>query len=157
MKAGFNTKLLELTPKVIAWAEDKCSFILREGQPLDELLLTAARNVGVNQPEHIRVAKVSIIPEPDSPDLKQAAHDIGLLDSRTVGLTFGYGIIVCQGCWNTRLLCHEFRHVYQYEQAGSIAAFLTVYLQQIVAVGYNNAPFEIDARVYESLCLKSTI
>lgn len=38
---------------------------------------------------------------------------------------------------------------HQYEQAGSIAAFLPRYLQQIVTVGYNNAPFEIDARSHE--------
>jgi hypothetical protein len=39
--------------------------------------------------------------------------------------------------------------VHQYERAGSIAAFLPVYLQQIVELGYNNAPFEIDARSHE--------
>jgi hypothetical protein len=35
------------------------------------------------------------------------------------------------------------------EMAGSIAAFLTVYLQQLVTVGYENSPFEIDARAHE--------
>ena len=40
-------------------------------------------------------------------------------------------------------------HVYQYEKAGSIAAFLPQYLQQIAIVGYANAPFEIDAREHE--------
>jgi hypothetical protein len=40
------------------------------------------------------------------------------------------------------LLSHECRHVYQYEAAGSIAAFLPVYLQQIATVGYESAPFD---------------
>lgn len=44
---------------------------------------------------------------------------------------------------------HELRHVHQYEQHGSIAAFLRVYLRQIVEVGYANAPLEADARAHE--------
>jgi hypothetical protein len=48
-----------------------------------------------------------------------------------------------------QLLAHECRHVAQYEMAGSVAAFLTVYLHQLVTVGYDNSPFEIDARAHE--------
>lgn len=48
-----------------------------------------------------------------------------------------------------RLLSHEYRHVHQYEAAGSIAAFLRRYLQQIAEVGYERAPYEIDARQWE--------
>jgi hypothetical protein len=39
--------------------------------------------------------------------------------------------------------------VHQYEAAGSIAAFLPLYLQQIVLYGYERAPFEVDARAHE--------
>ena len=66
-----------------------------------------------------------------------------------VGLTLGYSVFVCTGHVNPRLLRHEFRHVYQYEQAGSISAFLPVYLGQIVRIGYRDAPFEVDARAHE--------
>ncbi len=44
---------------------------------------------------------------------------------------------------NPRLLRHEFRHVHQYEKAGSISAFLPIYLGQI------DAPLEADARAHE--------
>jgi hypothetical protein len=37
----------------------------------------------------------------------------------------------------------------QYETAGSIAALLAVYLEQIATVGYDNAPFELDAVRHE--------
>ena len=67
-----------------------------------------------------------------------------------VGLTLGYGVYVCHGHGTVRLLSHEFRHVYQYEQAGSIAAFLPVYLQQIVTFGYNNAPMARGAGIQGS-------
>ena len=48
-----------------------------------------------------------------------------------------------------RLLAHECRHVYPYEVAGSIEAFLLLYLEQIAEVGYERAPYEVDARTRE--------
>jgi hypothetical protein len=61
-------------------------------------------------------------------------------------MTLGYGIFVEAEHASIRLLSHECRHVYQYEQAGSIDAFLTEYLTQIATVGYADAPLEADAR-----------
>jgi hypothetical protein len=66
-----------------------------------------------------------------------------------VGITFGHGIYIREGTVSNRLVSHELRHVHQYEAAGSIAAFLATYLQQIVTVGYDNAPLELDARAHE--------
>ena len=138
-----------ILPKAIAWAEAQYSSLSQVGQPLNELLLGVASSVGVLQPERIRVVEVPSLPLPEDLELQQAALSAGLLGPGMVGLTFGYGIYVCYGHGNVRLLSHEFRHVHQYEQAGSIAAFLSIYLQQIVTVGYNNAPLEIDARAHE--------
>jgi hypothetical protein len=39
--------------------------------------------------------------------------------------------------------------VYQYEVAGSIDAFLALYLQQIAEFTYDRAPFELDAEAWE--------
>jgi hypothetical protein len=39
--------------------------------------------------------------------------------------------------------------VHQYEEAGSIAAFLATYLEQIVTFTYAHAPLELDARRHE--------
>jgi hypothetical protein len=52
-------------------------------------------------------------------------------------------------CLTSRLLAHECRHVYQYEVAGSIEAFLPLYLQQIAEFTYDRAPLELDAQVWE--------
>lgn len=138
-----------LAPKAIAWAEAHSSSIAQSGQPLNDALLAVAKSVGVLHPEFIRVAEVSSLPLPEDPDLKQAAIGTGLLGPGMVGLTLGHSIYVCRGHGTIRLLSHEFRHVHQYENAGSIAAFLPVYLHQIATVGYSNAPFEIDARAHE--------
>lgn len=146
-----------LVPKATAWAEAQQAHILEVGQPLNEQLLALAGSVGVLHPERIRIAEVARLPLPDDNDLRQAALATGLLGPGMMGLTLGYGVYICHGHGTFRLLSHEFRHVHQYEHAGSIAAFLPAYLQQIVTVGYHNAPFEVDARAYEKLDLNGRI
>jgi hypothetical protein len=150
MPFDLRTALPALIPKAIEWADTESSFITQAGLPLNETQLTLANSVGVRQPELIRIAEVSNLPFPEDPELRQAAIATGLLGIDTVGITLGHGIYVCYGHSTSRLLSHEFRHVYQYEQAGSIAAFLSVYLQQIVTYGYHNAPYEVDARAHEA-------
>lgn len=151
MTFDLRAALPVLVPKAIAWAEAQHSSIAQVGQPLNDVLLALARSVGVVHPELIRVAEVPHLPLPEDPELRRAALVTGLLGPGMVGLTLGYGVYVCHGHGNVRLLSHEFRHVHQYERAGSIAAFLPDYLQQIVTVGYDDAPFEVDARAHERL------
>ncbi len=138
-----------LLPKAVARAETKAAEIAATGGPLNPTGLSLARSVGVTHPEFVRVAVVDQLPLPENPMLRQAALEAGLLGPEVVGLTLGYGIYLCNGHFTPRLLSHECRHVFQYECAGSIAAFLPVYLQQIVDLGYANAPLEIDARAHE--------
>ena len=101
-------------------------------------------------PEKIRLSFVAQLPLPTDPDLRQAALQTGLLGPNMIGLTLGHGIYICNGHNSSRLLSHECRHVQQYEQAGSIAAYLPKYLQQIVQFGYRDSPYEVDARAHES-------
>jgi hypothetical protein len=138
-----------LTPKAVEWAE-QCALVVSEsGEPLTEHYLKLAQRVGVAHPESIRLACVTQIPMPTDPLLLQAILQTGLLGPGAIGLTLHYGIYIRSGHDSIPLLSHEFRHVYQYEQAGSIAAYLPEYLQQIVQFGYANTPFEIDARDHE--------
>lgn len=138
-----------ITPKAVAWAEAQGAQITKVGQPLNEMLLALAESVGVSYPGRIRIAEVDTLPLPEDQVLKEAAIGTGLLGPGAVGLTLGYGVYVCRGHSSIRLLSHEFRHVFQYEKAGSVAVFLPAYLHQIATVGYQDAPFEIDARSHE--------
>ena len=139
-----------LVPRAIAWAEAQSQLVLRHGASPKPPALARARSVGVVNPNQIRVRVVDRLPLPDDPLLQAAAIQTGLLGPNMVGLTLGYAVLVCRGHEeNPRLLSHEFRHVHQYEAAGSIASFLPAYLQQIVAHGYTDAPTEIDARAHE--------
>ena len=150
MTFDLRSALPVLIPKAIAWAEMQSENAALTGRPLDELVMSIAKSVGVAEPERIRILDVPRLPMPDDPQLKQAALATGLLGPGMVGLTLGYSVFVCSGYGrDVRLLSHEFRHVYQYEQAGSIAGFLPAYLQQIVTAGYHNAAFEMDARAHE--------
>lgn len=141
--------LAQILPSAIAWAQARSAEILASGAPLSDFGRRLAHLAGVNRPERVRVLEVAGIPVPDDPALRAATLEAGLLGPGTIGLTLGYGIYIREGHRSNRLVSHECRHVYQYEEAGSIAAFLPLYLAQILSVGYTDAPFEVDARAHE--------
>jgi hypothetical protein len=149
MPYDLASALPELLPSAVAWAEACSTEILREGRVLAPAEIALARTVGVARPERVRVQIVDRIPMPQEPGLRRAAMYTGLLGPHVAGLTLGYGIYIVAGEECARLLSHECRHVHQYEVAGSIAAFLAMYLQQIAEVGYERAPYEIDAWEWE--------
>ena len=138
-----------LAPKAIAWAQQRAAEIAASGTALTAAELTLAQRVGVAHPQRIRLAFVDRLPMPDDALLRQAALHTGMLGPDAIGLTLGHGIYIRNGYQSSRLLSHECRHVRQYEDAGSIAAYLPDYLRQIVEYGYTDAPFEVDARAHE--------
>lgn len=132
------------------WVEQQQQVIFKHGRLLtaDEQQLAAM--VGVTNPERVYLYEVPTILRPEEPELAALCEQFGFLTQDTIGLTLGYGIYIKQGYCSTRLLSHELRHVHQYEQAGSIAAFLSRYIADIMQFGYVNAPYEIDARAHET-------
>ncbi len=149
MILDLRTILPQLLPAAIAWAEVTSQEAAGAGVALDEANSTLAGTVGVKHPNKVRIALVDRLPLPSDPTLREAALQTGLLGPGMVGLTLGYSILICNGHVTPRLLSHEFRHVAQYEQYGSIAEFLPVYLGQVVEYGYSDAPFECDAQAHE--------
>ncbi len=124
MPIDLRTALPYLLPGAIAWAEALAGEVTASGMSLDDSSMALARAVGVQQPERIRISLVESLPLPDEPTLREVALQTGLLGPGMVGLTLGYSVFICKGHLTPRLLSHEFRHVYQYEQHGSISAFL---------------------------------
>lgn len=150
MNPDLAALLPALLPRAIAWAKTEEQAGLAVGTSLSAAGLELARIVGVRHPEKIRVCVVDALPLPRERDLREAALQAGLLGPGMAGLTLGHTVFVRSGHGNSRLLRHEFRHVYQCESAGSIDAFLPVYLAQIVQFGYEYAPLEQDARAHEA-------
>jgi hypothetical protein len=139
--------LPHLLPNAVAWAEAQRQYIVTAGRPLSAADQRLATQVGVAFPGRVRVLAVTAIPVPDDPPLAAACALTGFLGGNTTGLTLFEGIYLrtdTQG--SRRLLAHELRHVHQYEAQGSIAAFLQVYLPQVLTYGYAAAPLERDAR-----------
>jgi len=145
-----RSQLPKLLPGAIAWAEARARKAAEVGSPLTPEEQNIARAVGVAKAELVRIEIVGDrLPMPDDPILQAAATQAGLLGPGMVGLTLGHAIFICRGHKTRRLVSHELRHVYQYEQCGSIAAFLPAYLAQVLEVGYQDAAFERDARAHE--------
>ena len=142
--------LYTLLPKAVAWAEFQSSQILRNGEPLTSTEATLAVRMGVAEPQNVRIYLVREFPRPEDPQLLAFAEHAGFFKSEMHGLTLGHGILIRDGYRANRLVSHECRHVFQYEQHGSIDAFLRVYLTQIVQFGYRDAPLEIDAYANET-------
>lgn len=144
--------LPRLLPKAVAWAQEESRKVLERGDPLGQSDTRLAGQAGVRSPDRVRVSFVEAIPFPSDPELREAAVQTGLLGPDTIGLTLGYGVLLRRGFESDALLAHELRHVHQYECYGSIAAFLSVYLHQIVQFGYRDAPLEADARAHRPAC-----
>ena len=138
-----------LLPKAIDWCMATSSSAATTGVPLNAAGMEDARAVGVVRPERIRLLVVDTMPTPDNPILAAATASLGFLGASTAGLALGYSILVRKGRLSRRLLSHECRHVAQFEQAGSLPAFLDTYLKEIVEVGYHDCSFELDARNHE--------
>ena len=148
---NLGIELPRLLPKATGWAERQQHEILATGIRLSPEEMIIARGVGVAHPENIRVKVVDRLPLPEYPELAAAAIQTGLLGPDMTGLTLFYGIFICKSVvGSSNLIAHECRHVKQYEERGSVAAFLQEYLFQIVTAGYFNAPLEQDARVAAS-------
>jgi len=145
-----RAELPALLPRAIAWAEAAGAEAAAAGRPLDRRETAIARRVGVGRPELVRVAVLAELPAPADPELAAAARETGLLGPAAAGLTLDHAVLIRRGCESPRLLAHELRHVHQVERAGSLAAFLRDYLDQIVEHGYHDAPLEAEARAWEA-------
>jgi len=118
-------------------------------RPLTHTEISIAKKVGVLAPHKIRLVEQDSMPFPDKPALLELCNKYGFPGENAIGLTLDYTVYIRNGHLSTRLLSHEFRHVKQYENAGSVRNFLIQYIGQIISVGYIDAPFEIDARQHE--------
>jgi hypothetical protein len=149
-QAQLAAQLPKLAPLAVAWAEHLAASAATGGTRLGAPLEEIARRAGVRAPRKIRIVVRDEIPLPEDPVLKGAALSVGLSQGDAAGMTLGYAVFVRRGYENDlRVLSHEFRHVAQYEASGGIAGFLAVHLADLVAFGYEDSPFEVDARAHE--------
>jgi hypothetical protein len=136
-----------LLPKAIEWAKFCETEICSSGVALNDQGIEIAKRVGVADAERIRIVFVDgSLPYPKDPELAEVGIATGLFGPDMAGITLGYGIYISREHASIRLFSHEFRHVHQYEKAGSTEIFLDKYLRDVAQFGYFNSPYEIDAR-----------
>jgi hypothetical protein len=149
-QARLAVQLPKLAPLAVTWAEHLATSADAKGTRLTAPLEQLARRAGVREPEKIRIVVRDEIPLPEDPVLKAAALSVGLSQGDAAGMTLGYAVFLRRGYENdVRVMSHELRHVAQYEASGGIAGFLAVHLADLVAFGYEDSPFEVDARAHE--------
>ena len=136
-----------LLPLACAWAAEQERTILQSGIALTESQLAGARQVGVVQPERVRLLRVPQIPGPAHPALAVAAGATNLITPLTRALTLCYGIFIRADCWEQRpLVVHELVHTSQHERLGGFEGFLRPYLWECMSPpGYPNGPMEQEA------------
>lgn len=136
-------------PLVVKWLADVQAEIQQHGRVLTDLETKDALSVGVEHPQLIRVLTVDALNQPENPVLIKAGKETDLLGESAVGRTLGYGIEVVVDHYSRRLMRHELRHVYQFEQAGSLELFITDYIKSVLTDGYIDSAYEQDARAFE--------
>ena len=141
----------ELLPLALGWLLSVEQATLANGRELSAVELNDAQAVGVEHPEKIRILTVESIAQPENPLLLQAMKEIGMPLTGVAGRANGYGVEIVAGAGSRGLLRHEFRHVYQFEQAGSMANFVEVYVKSLLVDGYAKSEFERDARSFETV------
>ena len=133
-------------PKAVQWVTEMEKAILESGHPLSPEQRKDAEAIGVRQLDDVRIIALDKIPLPSDPGLSQLATETGLITARTVGMTFGHGILVKNGAVDRRLVVHELAHVLQYERFGGIEAFLKEYVKEVAFYpGYPHGPLEQEA------------
>lgn len=133
-----------LAPSLARWSETREASILKKGQPLPDSLLHFAKDLGIHDPENLRVELQQKIPVPLPASIVSLAQKFGLPVFHPAGMCLGRGIS-CQSL-DDPLLRHELVHTLQYQRLGSHRTFMWHYLYQCLHHGYYQAPLEIEAR-----------
>jgi hypothetical protein len=150
--ATIATDVGRLQPGVAGYIREAEQDGLRQGRPLSTDELKLAAEIGVAQPELVRIVVAGKFPLPSDAALAtELKSRLGLGSTATGGLTLGHAIFITPEYAGKRwLLAHELTHVRQFEQIG-IDRFAHDYLVQLFLVGYARAPIEESARMNEHL------
>lgn len=148
--ASLMERLPILSRAAIAWAQQAEREGLAAGKPLAFWQQADARDVGVREPDKVRLCLVDTMPPIADPALAAVAGEMGFLGRDTLGLALGHAVFIRREHAGRRaMLRHELRHVAQCEVAGGLKQFLPEYLRQVLSFGYRQGPYEADARNYE--------
>lgn len=137
-----------ILPQYIDWASDTEAAGLQLGKPLNAAQLEIAKEIGIKQPEKVRLVYVDAVPFPyHNPMLKLVGEATGFIGEGIINnaQVFGYSIYVRKDYpLTTPKLAHELVHVLQIERA-SLKQVITQHFADLLKYGYDNSPLEQEA------------
>ena len=144
-------------PIAVHWVSEMEKAVLESGQRLSPQSRKDAEAIGVRRTDDVRIIWLDAIPLPSDTGLRELAVQTGLLTDRTIGMTFGHGIVIKNGSHGRGLIAHELAHVMQYERFGGIDAFLKEYIKEVAfPPGYPHGPLEQEAvQIADRICRSS--
>ncbi|MEP1552960.1 MAG: hypothetical protein ABJJ44_15310 [Paraglaciecola sp.] len=137
-----------LLPQYIDWAYETDRQGLESGTPLNAQELFLANDIGIQNPEKVRIAYVDEVPFPyENFALKILGEALGFIGEGIINnaQVFGYSIYVRNGYeLNRPKLAHELVHVLQIERT-SLDHVITQHFSDLAEYGYDKAPLEVEA------------
>lgn len=137
-----------LLPQYIDWAYKTDKRGLEIGKPLNQKELALAAEIGINNPENVRIVYVDEVPYPyENVALKFFGEAVGLIGEGIINnaQVFGYSIYARKDFVLTRpKLAHELVHVLQIERS-SLDKIVTQHFFDMAHYGYDKAPLEVEA------------
>ncbi|OCQ23613.1 hypothetical protein A7985_06625 [Pseudoalteromonas luteoviolacea] len=146
----FHQKVISmvLLPQYIEWAYTVEEKGLMAGKSLSDRELSLAKEIGITNPEKIKIVYVEEVPFPhENFALKTLGEALGFIGEGIINnaQVFGYTIYVRNGFdLNKPKLAHELVHVLQMERMG-LDNVVTQHFSDLAQYGYNNAPLEVEA------------
>jgi hypothetical protein len=143
--AAVRAKLKRFYPRVRAWYDAVEARYLSVGRPLTAQEMDDARQLGVLQPQDVRVVVLGAFPMPEDLELREEAQRRGLGSRIEAGRTMGHAILLKPWALDEpTVLRHELVHVAQMDRLGR-EGFLRRYLIELEMLGYARSPLELEA------------
>jgi hypothetical protein len=146
----FHQKIVSfiVLPQYIAWAMETEVAGLNMGEPLDNDQLVIAKEIGIKNPEKVRLVYVDEVPFPyENLVLKVVGEALGFIGEGIINnaQVFGYSIYIRKAYQlTTPNLAHELVHVLQIERS-SLDQVITQHFADLIKYGYDNSPLEVEA------------
>lgn len=146
----FHQKLISIIvlPQYIEWAAETEVRGLQVGVALNEQQLLIASEIGIQNPEKVRLVHVDEVPFPrENAVLNAVGEALGFIGEGIINnaQVFGYTIYVRKGYpLTTPNLAHELVHVLQIERS-SLEQVISQHFADLVAYGYDDSPLEVEA------------
>ncbi|MBT2335261.1 hypothetical protein J7E49_15250 [Variovorax paradoxus] len=140
-----QSKVAQLLPKVEAWYSEVEIQLAPFGRPLTAEEARTAIELGVAEPEKVRVVVLDEFPMPKDEQLLGEAKKHGLGNWSEGGRSNGRVVLLKpRVAQSPAVLRHELVHLAQQDRMGR-TAFLRRYLIELEMMGYARSPLELEA------------